>query len=213
MVQEQFGPIVRAGRSLGMMTDQLVTDITDAYYASLTNKHQKHPKRVVLFSGVAGSGKSTVARAIEENLRGIRLSNDDVRDRITTAVPAIDLMTREEIKLQIATALLERVVYEANGLVVIDVACDRGYDYYKQWSEKYGYRIILLRMDVPRDIIEERIQSRGKLGYRDVDASLEMLDTWWRQWEDFGKSQTPDLVITPSIPIEKVLKVVEASLT
>jgi len=187
------------------MINAFESAVADEYYASVSNKDRvQQPKRVVLFSGVVGSGKSTVARAIEQRLHAIRLSNDDVRDLITAADPAIDLAKREEIKLTVVTELLERVAHEPNGLVIIDNSCDRGFDYYKKWADTYGYRIILLRMDVPRPIVERQIRERGTYGYRDVDASLAMLDTWWQQWQDFGKNHTPDVVITPFTPLEKV---------
>jgi predicted kinase len=186
------------------------SDIANDYYNALPNKEAKQPRCVVLFSGVVGSGKTTIARAIEQNLQAVRVSNDEIRERITTANPAIEPARREELKLKIANEVMERLANETSGLIVIDASCDRGYDdYHQAWLEKHGYRIILLRMDVPRDVIERRIRERGDQGHRSVEGSLAHLDTWWRQWEIFGKKHAPDMVITPGTPIKEVIETVK----
>jgi predicted kinase len=196
-----------------VMTNQTITDITDAYYDALPNKEVRQPKRIVLFSGVAGSGKSTIARAIEKELHAVRLSNDEVRDCIVAACPTVAPKEREQAKFDVGTNILERLAERTSGLLVIDASCDRGYDHYKMWATKHGYSVVLLRMDIPRTAIEQRLHDRGIQGYRDTARSLAMLDTWWQQWEAFGSEHTPDLVVTPETPIEKVLKVVTNSST
>src|SRR5665647_208781 len=118
-----------------------ITDITDAYYGALPNKEVRQPKRVVLFSGVAGSGKSTIARAIEKELRAIRLSNDEIRDRIVAMCPDITPEEREQMKFEIGTDVLERLAKRTNGLIAIDASCDRGYDHYQLWAAMHGYSI------------------------------------------------------------------------
>ncbi|HET8669748.1 MAG TPA: ATP-binding protein [Candidatus Saccharimonadales bacterium] len=190
------------------MNDKQIADIIDIYYAQLANKDTRQPKRVVLFSGVPGSGKSTIARAIERNLRAVRISNDEIRDRIMAAAPTIQPDVREKIKFKVGTGVMTRLARETSGLIVVDASCDRGFDEYNGWAERNGYRVVLLRMQVSRSVIEERIQKRDNQGRRNVSRSLGMLDTWWQQWEKFGKTHTPDLIIRPDTSVEEVFKIV-----
>lgn len=183
-------------------------DITSEYYDALPNKKVRQPKYIILFSGVVGSGKTTIARAIERDLQAVRVSNDEIRSHITASYPAIGPAQREELKLKIGGKVLERLARETSGIIVVDASCDRGYDTYRRWAKKHGYRIILLRMDVPRDVIELRIRERGDQGHRRVESSLAHLDTWWRQWEVFGKEHTPDIVITPETPTAKIIETI-----
>lgn len=196
---------------LDEMTSWHISGFTNEYYASLPNTDNQRPKCVVLFSGVPGSGKSGVARAIEEQLGAVRISNDDIRDRVVAADPAIEPKERERIKLQVATQLLRHLETSSNGLIVFDVSCDRpgGYDFYHSWAQRHGYSTVLLRMDIPRDVIEQRIRGRGDVGYRNVNEALAGLDAWWQQWEVFGKACRPDLVITPETSIENVFEVIK----
>lgn len=195
------------------MSDYSLKDLADTYYASLPNKNVNQPKRVVLFSGVAGSGKSTVARAIEKELHAVRVSNDEIRDSIVAAYPMIGVEDREQAKFDIGTEVLKRLANKTSGLIVIDASCDRGYDHYRSWATKHGYAIVLLRMDVPRAVIEQRLHERGNQGHREVARSLGKLNTWWKQWEMFGEEHTPDLIITPDTPTREVLTVVAGSRT
>lgn len=191
------------------MNKKLIEDIANTYYAALTNKEVRQPRYIVLFSGVVGSGKSTIARAIEHNLRAVRVSNDEIRDRIVVAVPMIQPEIREEVKLKIGKAIMSRLSQETSGLIVVDASCDRGFNEYYESAKRNGYRVILLRLEIPRDVIERRIRERGDLGYRDVARSLNMLDTWWRQWEAFGKTHKPDMIITQETDIQDVFKLVK----
>lgn len=193
------------------MNDTLIANISNAYYAQLANKDVRQPKRVVLFSGVPGSGKSTIAQAIERNLHAVRVSNDEIRGRITAAIPTIQSDAREKIKFEVATKVIVRLAQETNGLIVVDASCDRGFDEYNRWAQRNGYRVVLLRMEVPRSAIEQRIRERGDQGHYSASRSLDMLDTWWRQWEVFGKEHTPDLIVRSDTPVGDVLKAVEQS--
>ena len=184
-------------------------DIANEYYNSLFNQEARQPKYVVLFSGVVGSGKSTIARTIEQSLQAVRVSNDEIRGRITAANPAIEPAQRERLKLKIGNEVLERLANETSGIIVVDASCDRVYDDYHAWAEKHGYHIILLRVAVPRDVIKQRIRERGDQGHISVEDSLAHLDTWWQQWGAFGRKHTPDMVITPDTPIEEVIETIK----
>lgn len=190
---------------------RLVKEVADSYYDVLANRNTVNPRYLVLFSGVPGSGKSTIARAITDELRGVLVSNDDIRDLIVRIAPTTTA-TREKVKLDVVTALLERLPTIPNGLVVNDASVDRGYDYYADWAQKYGYRIIVFRMDMPRSVIEQRIQGRGDTGYRNASDSLANLDNWWEQWEEFGKTCKPTMTITENTSIDDVLEVVRYQL-
>jgi hypothetical protein len=65
---------------------------------------------------------------------------------------------------------------------------------------------LLLRIDVPRNLIEQRIRARGDEGYRTADRSLALLDTWWGQWQAFGNRLTPDIVITPDTKLDLIVE-------
>lgn len=168
----------------------------------------RQPKRVILFSGVPGSGKSTIARAIERDLQAVRVSNDEIRDCIVAAAPTIQPVMRERNKFEIGTEVMARLARETSGLIVVDASCDRGFDEYNGWAKRNGYHVMLLRMEVPRDVIEQRMRKGDAQKHRNASRSLDLLDTWWEQWETFGRRHTPDLIIRPETSIEEVLRTV-----
>jgi len=188
--------------------DQLITQVATRYYDSLAHKDSAHDKYLMLFSGVPGSGKSTVAGALERELDGLRFSNDEIRDQIMELAPEIKAATREHIKSEVVSKVMGRLAEVPNGLIIIDASCDRGYDDYATWAANRNYRIILLRMEVSRDVIERRIVQRGNQGYRDASRGLGALDTWWRQWEEFGQVHEADLTITEGMSPDEVVRIV-----
>jgi predicted kinase len=190
------------------MTDAQVEGIVEDYVETLPNTSVPHPKCLVLLSGIVGSGKSTLARAIEQNLQAVRLSNDELRERIVTVEPSIALAPREAAKFKAATEVRERLRNAANGLVVIDASCDRSFDHYRTWAAVNGYRLVLLRLQVDRAEIERRLHARGDTSTKKAVRMIEMLDTWWREWEKFGETHRPDMFITPTTPSERVVDLI-----
>jgi tRNA uridine 5-carbamoylmethylation protein Kti12 len=186
--------------------------VASMYYKALPNKYVSHPKRLILFSGVPGSGKSTIALAIEKRFSAIRISNDEIRNEIKKLNPMLNSEIREGMKLETVTELLKLLSNVPNGLIVNDASCDRGYDYYEEWSLSNKYRIVVIRLDIPRDIVEKRIRERGSVGNLGVTGSLANIDNWWQQWENFGETHKAALTITKDTPIEEVLKVVKEAL-
>ena len=189
-----------------MPADQLTNEVVRDYLAALPHVNIPHAKCLILFSGVPGSGKSTVAITLEKELSGIRISNDQIRDRISARDPVIAPKVREDVKLAVVTELLKQLATMPNGLVIVDASCDRGYDYYASWAQEHGYRIYILRMVIPRETIEQRIKQRGNEGYRVVVDELASLDGWRKQWEAFGTKHKADLLVTENTTLAAVLR-------
>lgn len=183
--------------------------IASGYYAALPHKTTANPKSLILFSGVPGAGKTTIATAIQARFSALRISNDEIRDRILAAQPSITGARREHIKFLAGETLLTTLAQAPNGLIVADISCDRSANYYGPWAKKHGYQTLVLRLDIPRAIIEQRLHARGGNGYRVAADLLASLDAFWQDWELFGQQNTIDFTITPNTPLNQVLAYVQ----
>ncbi len=144
-------------------------------------KDVPHPKCVICFAGVPGSGKSWLAERLEHDLRAVRISNDDIR-RTIDAAGVTDRNTRERIKESVIRRVNKEVVTWQNGLLVLDADVSRRFA--KMLPRFPGYKIIVISIDAPKDLLIKRIRTRE--GHRaDPERTIELLDRWLADKAEF----------------------------
>lgn len=150
--------------------------IYDSHLQKLSNLDKSNKKMLFLFSGVPGSGKSFIARRLEERYHGIRINNDDIREIIINEVlPKIegrefDVQQTLEFYLN---HLLQKLP-ENNGFLILDSSIDRKLDLVLEYANQKGFKIFLIRIDLPKDIIVKQIKQRAE---RDPLKILSELDS------------------------------------
>lgn len=180
-------------------------------------KYLKHhnKKVIICFSGVAGTGKSQLATAIEKRFRGIRISNDDIRQ----IIDRLSMAENPDMKQQLLDNywkqfLLIHLSKESNGLIIRDSSIDRKYDDVKQVADRLGYQMFVIVLKVPRNQIEARIKQRHKSKHN-YQAYFDNLDRWFDDNRKLLSRIVPDIEIDntsqkdwPSLfdAIEQILK-------
>lgn len=193
--------------------DKIVTKyLAHQYAVNLAWKDTPNPKALVLFSGVVASGKTSIARELERQLRGIRISNDDLRQQIMELKPVPSRDRREDLLMECMRVVSQLALDWPNGLIIIDASCDRKYEFYQRWAQNHDYEIIVLRMDIPRAEIERRLEARSALNHQHASVLLPHLDLWWQQYEDFAKNHKIDMVINQHTSTEEIVKFLQTKL-
>lgn len=191
------------------MTEAQLTTIAGEYYQAQPYLSVPHPRHMVLFSGVPGSGKSHLATYLQEKLQGVRVSNDELRDRLHTAEGAyIERDAEQRFLATLGSLLLDQAAESPNGLVIIDSSCDRQYDRYARLAAQGGYTMTVLRLKVPRPLLEERLSSRPHGAHQ-----LARLDSWLHDWEAFGERPVPSVTVTPSTNPADIAELVRSRLS
>jgi predicted kinase len=137
-----------------------------------------HSPKVITFSATPGMGKTVIAKKLETALQAIRLSSDDARKL---------LRKHNETDL---SAYLGYVVQELNKrspnhLIILDMSIDREYNNLETIAAKEGYKLFIIRLNVPRQIAEERIKSREP----NPEAYLKHMDKWYQDYLAFPQSK------------------------
>lgn len=88
-----------------MHSQDILNKIFSFHIERLKNLEETNPKILILFSGTTGSGKSFLAKKIEEEFKGIRVNNDDVRNIIR------DKIRPEELKNLDSQNILEKYLF------------------------------------------------------------------------------------------------------
>lgn len=124
----------------------------------MMNKPSDHA-RLIIICGLPGSGKTTLAKSLEQSLGGVRLCPDEWMEALSIDLYDEENRARiEALQWQLGQRLLEL------GLVVIIEWGTWGRserDTLRDGARKLGAAVELHYLSAPPDVLFERIQHRG----------------------------------------------------
>lgn len=176
------------------MNDAGFQKIFALHQRHLHNLEVPHAKLIVCFSAIAGSGKTTLAKAIEQRYRAVRISNDHIRRAIDQLDIAKDPAEQQRLLEQYLLRLFDYLQTQPNGLILLDSSIDRKYAEVKQHTEPLGYALLVIRIELPRSELERRIRERDK-SKTNPEAYLHEFDRWIADNERFASLVKPDLTL------------------
>lgn len=172
-------------------------DVFQKHLQILKHLDVANPRLLIMFSGTPGMGKTTVAKELEDELQAIRLSTDEARF----------FLQASGLNTTLADAYLDWCLQKvteisSNHLIILDRSVDRTYPGYLKFAKSYGYDTFLVRMQVPRPIVEERIRKRGR---EDTAAILQGADRSWYDYELFNNQYVANYVFVNEVEAEPSL--------
>lgn len=185
---------------------KLFAEIDAQYIPTLHYLDVVHPRLMVMFSGPPSSGKSTVARTIAEEFRGIRLENDAVRTLLPKIHPGKGMDERGTLVYQYRDHIMNALVSQTqNGLWIIDSSIDRSYDTLNDFTIRHGFTRFIVAMNIPEDIHHRWIIQGGDRAFGSLSDYLEHRTQRRQEQQAFLSNHTPDLILGPDYEIITVL--------
>ena len=154
------------------------------HYLALAERLSRPGARVlVVMTGLSGSGKSTVALELAQQLGGLRVRSDVERKRLFGFAPqdrtARDVYTAEatvrtyDRMAQVARAtLLAGVPAVVDGAFLKRVERDR----FRALARELGARFTLVSCEAPADILRARVAARHRAGRDASEADVDVLE-------------------------------------
>lgn len=177
-----------------ILSRELLEKIYSEHIAQLPYTEIEQDPFVITFSGVPGMGKSFIAEKLTEHFKAVRICSDDIRD-ILQKLPDIDKKNREKVLEEYLMYFLQHYNFP-NKRIILDASIDRRYVKLFSYLERHEIPFIVIRLEVPRELIVERIKHReGKLAHN----YLKLLDHWFENYEEFG-SNYKDYFLFKNVP-------------
>lgn len=181
-----------------MQTALLNQRFANEYLATLKNRDVPHERVYVIFSGVPGSGKTTLAVRLAKDLKAQYIRHDDIRHIIRKSGFSVSDFTIAHIStIVIDTILLQ----DKNKFIVIDASLDRSWPRFFEHAQEQHAKPIVIRLDIPRSIVEERVRARNK----DDFGSVARLDDFFEQFENSKKHVQATITLKSDYDYESVL--------
>lgn len=169
---------------------EILEAILAIHIRQLKNLEENNQKFMVVFSGITGSGKSYIAKKIEEKYKGIRINNDDIRDIVRDNFKQV--FDPQKLLLDYLAYLLDKLP-KNNGFIIVDSSIDRKYEFVQDYAEKNSFPIFTIRIDLPREVIIKNILKRTE---REVGPYLSDLDRQIADHQTIFPKISPDFEIT-----------------
>ncbi|MBD2450372.1 AAA family ATPase [Nostoc sp. FACHB-152] len=163
------------------------------YYKLAWQYTQPKQGRLILMSGLSGSGKSTTAKYLARQFNAIHIRSDAVRKHLG-GIPLLerggdDLYTPEMTQKTYARLLKLGTILANQGFtVILDAKYDQAQlrqDAIAQ-AKKYQFPIQIIYCTAPLKVLEERLANRtGDI----ADATVDLLTTQFKQTEPFTATE------------------------
>lgn len=181
-----------------MQTDELNKQFANEYLSNLQNRDVPHARTYIIFSGVPGSGKTTLARRLASDLKAQYIRHDDIRELVRRDGFNVADFPAAHISAIVIDTILEK---DANKLIIIDASLDRSWPRFFEHTRKQHAKPIIIRLNVPKETVSARIAARpeGHVG------KIANLDEYYDQFERSKKAVAADLELTQEYEYETVL--------
>lgn len=169
------------------------------YYRLAWHYTQQPPRgRILMMSGLSGSGKSTVARQLARRLGAIQIRSDAVRKHLA-GVPLEERGGDEIYTPEMSDRTYRQLadwgvrLAQLGWTVVLDAKYDR-----RQWrdlvrhrADAAGISLSILHCTAPLEVLRDRLNQRqGDI----ADATAELLDSQQKNAEGFTEAEQPRVV-------------------
>lgn len=172
-------------------------EISDKLFPQLENTAYENRQLIIAFSGVPGSGKSTISRQIKERYNGVLMGNDRVRVIIEHSKTLSTNPEEDERLLQDYNEHFLRKYSFINKLLILDKSLDRQYTRFFPIFEELRLKYFVIRLEIEKGEAIERIMKRKTEDPVFVRTTMER---WQREFANFGKNSHYDISLAGSAP-------------
>ncbi|MEA5583439.1 AAA family ATPase [Nodularia harveyana UHCC-0300] len=181
--------------SVPAIAKEEATKTAAEYYKQACDYTQPKQGKLILMSGISGSGKSTTAKYLARQLQAIQIRSDAVRKHLGGIAleerGGDDLYTAEMTEKTYARLLSLGIMLARQGFnVILDAKYDKRHLRQEAIAqgEKYQLPLQIIYCTAPLEVVQERLAKRmGDI----ADATVDLLPSQLQQAEAFTPEEQP----------------------
>jgi uncharacterized protein len=210
-----------AGRGTVVRNDKSVQEAAELLKAAMEAMKENHRPCLIVFCGVSGSGKSTIARRLAAEIGGLHLSSDVVRKELH-GIPPDDHTSAAELYSRAATAKTYEVLSAMAGewldrgaTVLLDATYRRAEDRDAVRDVARGRNVpfLLVHCRCSPESAAERIRRRQREGRDPSDADVAVLTGQLEQFDPPAEIPADELVeLFTERPVEESCRLIVTGL-
>lgn len=171
---------------------------TSAYLLSENEPYltESHPPLIIMLSGCAGMGKTTVAKLLQMRLMALRINGDDTRVFLRDngnyhgGLPVPIKVGRLLKCIDHFAAIIKK---QANQTIILDDSIDRAevryYERVVEIAKRHSYSTCVIRLEVPREITLARIRTRESSAPSNLKHLEEHFAEYCKDYDEFDRSR------------------------
>jgi len=161
---------------MGDTYSEILDSLAGQFVENLTDKDHPNPRVTITFAGVPGSGKSTIAEYLSEQLQGLLIKPNAIQLELSKKIPRILGDKLESYTRMIALRMMRRLMTFQNRTFIIDISLNRQrLARLKELSIELRIPIIVIKLQPQRHVIDQRLQDDKHYSSADIDAAYHEL--------------------------------------
>jgi tRNA uridine 5-carbamoylmethylation protein Kti12 len=181
------------------MREDVFDKILEEYRKKLENLTIDNKKLIICLAGIPGSGKTYLARKLENRYKGVRINSDDIRKIIDNKITKKE-SEREVVLKEWLLKLLKNYPFK-NKLVILDRGIERTYQDVVKISREKNWQMFIIKMIVPKNIIIKRIKIKDR---ERLEKRPEDIKRWFREFKEFNEKIKTDFVFRKNSDLKEL---------
>lgn len=131
-----------------IITKELSKKIDSKLLPTLKNRSTSHNRFIITFSGVPGTGKTTIAKILEKRYSAVKINNDAIRKIIVENHLTTSEEETEQLLQEYNFNLISKIPFR-NKRLILDKSMDRRYKWFLGICTRCNLNYFLIRLTIP----------------------------------------------------------------
>ncbi len=189
-----------------MLSKNIFDKILGEISKELKHVLEENKPIIICFAGIPCSGKTRLAKKIEEKYKGVRISNDNIRKVLGDFIQEKE--KHEKVLREFLINLLKDYPFK-NRFIILDSGIERKFDEVKKVADAAGLKMFVIQVIAPKEEILKRIKKKDPERF---EKHPEDIKRWFKEYKEFNKNHKSDFVFRTDDDLKELYSEIEKNM-